>query len=165
MILQSLTKSSPSIPDSRPDVRVKSLCISATLSPAARRDPLFAFQTIFETVTKIAALGVSLISASQAEIFLPEDAFDQASSLLSKSCHLTTMPQLSVKDLRRRAASYNRGYFLPLRRFSLHGFATADQKQILEIAEASLPNLPIGRRAEVQQAIRKDRRWILGEGN
>mmetsp|Transcript_18566 Transcript_18566/g.26701 ORF Transcript_18566/g.26701 Transcript_18566/m.26701 type:complete len:393 (-) Transcript_18566:744-1922(-) len=139
---------------------ISSLCIAAPLSSSAKRDPIFAFKNVFKALTQLEPLDVSIISATQAEIFLTPENRDLALHRLSSSAHLTEMPLLSEKDLRRRAASYNRGYFLPLRRASLAGFPTVLQLRVLEIAESSIPNLPKGRQEEVRNAIRKDRVWL-----
>jgi len=109
------------------------------------------------------SLDVSLISATSAEIFLPPQLLDQVTTRLSNTNHLIPLPVLSEKDLRRRAASYNRGYFRPLRRASLSGFPTALQLRMLEIAEQSIPNLPVGRQQDVRHAIMMDREWVTGE--
>jgi len=163
VVLNSLLSNSSNPLESQSLTSVASLCFTAPLSAAAKKDPIFAFKKVFKAMTQVEPLDVSLISATTAEIFLPPQLLDQVTTRLSNTNLLIPLPVLSEKDLRRRAASYNRGYFRPLRRASLSGFPTALQLRMLEIAEQSIPNLPVGRQQDVRHAIMMDREWVTGE--
>ena len=163
VVLNSLLSNSSTPLESQSLTSVASLCFTAPRSAAAKKDPIFAFKKVFKAMTQVEPLDVSLISATTAEIFLPPQLLDQVTTRLSNTNHLIPLPVLSEKDLRRRAASYNRGYFRPLRRASLSGFPTALQLRMLEIAEQSIPNLPEGRQQDVRHAIMMDREWVTGE--
>jgi vacuolar-type H+-ATPase subunit F/Vma7 len=141
---------------------VSSLYIQLDLTRKAQQDPLFAFRTTFEALTKVKPLGISLVSKSTAEIFLSSEQVTKAERSLPLNV-LIPKPQLGEKDVRRRAASYNRGYFKILRRQSLEGLANHIQMKVLDLAEESIPNLPPGRRLAVSKAIKEDRLWVAEE--
>jgi hypothetical protein len=141
---------------------VSSLYIQLDLTRKAQQDPLFAFRTTFEALTKVKPLGISLVSKSTAEIFISSEQVTKAERSLPLNV-LIPKPQLGEKDVRRRAASYNRGYFKILRRQSLEGLANHIQMKVLDLAEESIPNLPPGRRLAVSKAIKEDRLWVAEE--
>ena len=97
-----------------------------------------------------------------AEIFLLEDHKEQALGLLPDTMVLWDQPP-SYKAVMRRAASYNRSYFLELRRASLVGFSNHIQWEVLAAAEAAIPRLPEGRRKSFHAAILCDRDWVLAQ--
>ena len=97
-----------------------------------------------------------------AEVVLPEEYKEPALRLLPEMS-IVGDRDLSYKDVKRRAASYNRSYFLELRRASLEGLSNHLQLEVLSTAEAALPRLPEGRRKAVQSAILTDRQWVLAQ--
>ena len=141
---------------------VASIYISCRLTNQARKDPLYSLRKVFQGYTQITPLGCNLVSPSVAEIFLLEDHKEQALGLLPDTMVLWDQP-LSYKAVKRRAASYNRSYFLELRRASLAGLSNQLQLEVLAAAEAAIPRLPEGRRKSVQAAILCDRSWVLAQ--
>jgi hypothetical protein len=78
-------------------------------------------------------------------------------TILRHGGHLHEMPQaLTVKDIKRRAATYNRSHDDLMRAATLQGFSPALQHQLLQSALQSLPRIPVTRQALVHQAITKD---------
>ena len=150
-------------PESR---AVSSIYFSCRLTRQGRRDPLFSLRKIFQGFTEVHPLECNLVSHSPtrsvAEIFLPEIYKEQALRLLPESS-IVWGKDLSYKDVRRRAASYNRSFFLELRRANLDGLSNQLQLEVLATAEAAIPRLPEGRRKGVQMAIHSDREWVLAQ--
>ena len=145
---------------------VSSIYFSCRLTKMGRRDPLFSLRKIFQGFTEVSPLESNLVSHSHdrsvAEIFLPEEYKEQALQLLPETSIILSR-DLSYKDVRRRAASYNRSYFRELRRASLTGLSNQLQLEVLATAEAAIPRLPEGRRKAVSAAILSDRQWVLDQ--
>ena len=132
-----------------------------------RRGPHFSLRKIIQGwFSEISPLESNLVShyhdRSVAEIFLPEEYKEQALQLLPETSIILSR-DLSYKDVRRRAASYNRSYFRELRRASLTGLSNQLQLEVLATAEAAIPRLPEGRRKAVSAAILSDRQWVLDQ--
>jgi hypothetical protein len=68
---------------------------------------------------------------------------------------------LLSKDVKRRAASYNRGFFKVLRRASLEGFQNILALEVLKAAEKNIENLPLHRQKAVRIAIAQDEKWVM----
>jgi len=152
----------PAGQDSQASRSVSSIYISCRLTKQAEKDRLFSFKKIFQGFTQVAPLECNLVSSSMAEIFLLEDQKEQALGLLPDTM-IVWNPPLSFKDVKRRAASYNRSYFRELRQASLQGLSNQLQLEVLTAAEAAVPRLPIGRQKSVIAAIHQDRKWVLAQ--
>jgi hypothetical protein len=159
-ILKKLVQS----PDSPPPIvekveEISSLYFQTTLSRLAAKDPIFSFAKVFEAVSKTKPLGLNLVSKNVVEVFVPRSAIKDIRALLPPES-LILHPTLDLKDVKRRAASYNRGYFKVLRRASLQGFQNVLSLEVLKHAEASIKNLPAHRQSVVRKAIQEDRLWV-----
>ena len=109
----------------------------APLTSSAQNDPLYSFGNTFQAITREKPLGLSIVSRSIVEV----------SNQLSAMGYLAEHPpdQLSAKDVRRRVASYNSAFCLPLRRAILQGFCPDLQCQVLQLVEESIPKIPKNR--------------------
>jgi hypothetical protein len=166
-ILQKLTSSPENpppvvIPEKKKEEEVSSVYFQSSLSREAAKDPLFSFMKVFEAVTGLKPLGISLMSKTVAEIFVPTSTLNDVRSKIPPQMIVST-PRLSMSDVKRRAASYNRGFFKGLRRASLEGLNNGLQLQLLSTAEASISNLPFHRQKWVQKAITEDRLWVASQ--
>lgn len=73
------------------------------------------------------------------EIFHPADHKDAMETILQKGGHLHEMPQLlSMKDINRRTATYNRSQDDQLRKATFHGFSQELQNKLLQSVLDSL---------------------------
>ena len=136
--------------------------MKAPLNSAARSDPLYSFEKIFQAVTEERPLGLSIVSSSTVEVFLPLEKINLIRQILSNTGYLVEHPpdQISATDVKRRAASYNRAFCQPLRRAILQGFSPELQLQVLQTAELSIPKIPNHRQKIIQKAITLDRDWV-----
>jgi hypothetical protein len=163
-ILQKLTVSQDSPPivalEEKKGEAVSGIYIQTSLSRMAAKDPLFSFMKVFETVTGFKPLGISLMSKTVAEIFVPTSNVQEIISKIPPHMMVLSTPKLSISDVKRRAASYNRGFFKGLRRASLDGLNNGLALQILSVAEAAINNLPFHRQKSVKKAIAEDRLWV-----
>lgn len=147
---------------------VASIYFHAQLSRQAMKDPIHSIKTLFQTVTDIPALGISLISPTQFEVFLPKESIPtvqhRLSSKLTPSMEFNQIPNpnvdLSEKDVKRRAATYNRSHFQLLRRACLNQFPLPLQLQVLAHAKSCLPNLSPDRQKSLTKAIQEDELWV-----
>jgi hypothetical protein len=161
LIQQPLEESSQPAPKTAKIEKISRVYLQAQLNKQGMRDPLFAFSTIFETITKVKPLGISLTSKNVAEILFPSIKETEVNSLLPPEMIVLSPQTLSSKDVKRRAASYNRGFFKILRRASLDGFQNILAMDVLETAEASISNLPQFRQNSVRKAIAEDKEWVM----
>lgn len=162
LLLPEHQQRQPRSADAGPGSEVSRIYISCPLTKQARLDPIFSLRKLFQAWTHVTPLGISLVSKTVAEIFLYEDQVAQALDCLPPEMVLWDR-ELSYHDVKRRAASYNRGYFPRLRWASLAGLSNQLQLEVLETAEASVPRLPLGRQKSIREAILKDREWVLSQ--
>jgi hypothetical protein len=161
-LIQQPQEESPQQPAVEKKVEnISRVYLQAQLNKPGMREPLFAFSTIFETITKVKPLGISLTSRNVAEIFFPSSKEMEVKSLLPPEMIVVSTQDMSSKDVKRRAASYNRGFFKLLRRASLDGFQNILAMEVLETAEASISNLPHFRQHSVRKAIAEDKEWVM----
>jgi hypothetical protein len=95
---------SPSPPKKEKTEQVSSVYLQVQLNTTAMRDPLFAFSKVFETVTMVKPLGISLVSRNVAEILFPSSAIMEVNSNIPPEMIFSTPTSLSEKDVKRRAA-------------------------------------------------------------
>jgi predicted AAA+ superfamily ATPase len=138
---------------------ITSLYFQTTLSRLAAKEPIFSFSKVFETMSKSKPLGLNLVSKNVVEVFIPKSAINGVRALLPPES-LILHPALDLKDVKRRAASYNRGFFKALRRASLQDLNNVLSLEVLKHAEASIKNLPAHRQSVVRKAIQEDRLWV-----
>eukprot|EP01036_Dinobryon_divergens_P036572 gene36572-47649_t len=79
-ILQSLTKQQQTL-NPPPPKQVCSVYMMVSLNKAALKEPIFAFQKIFQSISGIQPLGVSLVAKSMVEIFIFKDDLSKAQFL------------------------------------------------------------------------------------
>jgi len=149
---------------------VASIYFHAHLSRQALKDPIHSIKTLFQTLTDIPALGISLISPHQFEVFLPADSIPSVQNRLQTFSskfdpkmefnHIPNPDILTEKDVKRRAATYNRSHFPLLRRACLTQFPTHLQLQVLAHAKSCLPHLPSDRQKSLTKALQEDEAWI-----
>lgn len=164
-----LRKSSP------PVQQITSIYFKANLSKTALKDPIHSIKVLFQALTNTQALGVSLISPTQFEVFLPAENLQQVTDQLQaipsvveeEEPEISQIPTpfLTEKDVKRRAASYNRGHFQLLRRACLESFPPELQLKVLQHAKVSVPNLPPARQQQLLNAISEDMTWIQSQSN
>ena len=141
----------------RPATQVSSLVVSLHLKRSAWQDKIFSVKVLIEALTGQRIIDANILSPTLFEIFLPADQRDAMATILRQGGHLHEMPQaLTVKDIKRRAATYNRSHDDLMRAATLQGFSPALQHQLLQSALQSLPRIPVTRQALVHQAITKD---------
>lgn len=159
-----LQNKNPTTPTSPPVQAVSSLYFQAPLSRQALQDPLHSIKELFKTLTEISPLGISIISPNKFEIFLASEliapAIERLQSHTNANYYLPSPTTLAEKDLKRRAATYNRSHFLLLRRACLQSFPVHLQLQLLLHASNSLPNLARDRQHLMSKAIQTDRAWL-----
>jgi hypothetical protein len=131
--------------------------VSLHLKRSAWQDKIFSVKVLIEALTGQRIIDANILSPTLFEIFLPADQRDAMATILRQGGHLHEMPQaLTVKDIKRRAATYNRSHDDLMRAATLQGFSPALQHQLLQSALQSLPRIPVTRQALVHQAITKD---------
>jgi len=141
----------------RPATQVSSLVVSLHLKRSAWQDKIFSVKVLIEALTGQRIIDANILSPTLFEIFLPADQRDAMATILRQGGHLHEMPPaLTVKDIKRRAATYNRSHDDLMRAATLQGFSPALQHQLLQSALQSLPRIPVTRQALVHQAITKD---------
>ena len=133
----------------------------ASLNKAALKDPIFAFQKIFQSISGIQPLGVSLVAKSMVEIFIFKEDLSKAQETLGKLNFLVPFPPvLTVKDIPRRAATYNRSFLQELSMATLQDFPKALQWEFLNHAEQRIPFLPQHRQLLVKAKIQREKLWV-----
>jgi hypothetical protein len=158
-MVKALMRSEP------PQPSVKATAIShigfqAYLTKAASQDKVHSFKTLFTQLTKVAPLGLSIIADHQVEIFIPSDQEQTVRSALPAH-HLFDIPQLTDKDVNRRAASFNRSHFQLLSQANLAHASPELQIKILDRAQESLPKLPMPRQQQLEKAINLLRKQVV----
>ena len=159
-VLQSLTKQQPTLNPPVPK-QVCSVYMMASLNKAALKEPLFAFQKIFQSISGIQPLGVSLVAKSMVEIFIFKEDLSKAQESLGKLNFLAQCPPvLSVKDIPRRAATHNRSFRQELTMATFQDFPKSLQWEFLNHAEQRIPFLPQHRQLLVKAQIQRERLWV-----
>jgi hypothetical protein len=111
------------------------LVVSLRLKRSVWQDKIFSAKVLIEALTGQCIIDVNILSPTLFEIFLPADQRDAMATILRQGGHLHETPQaLTVKDIKRRAAIYNRSHD--------------------DLMRAAL--IPVTRQAVVHQAITKD---------
>jgi len=127
------------------------------LKRSAWQDKIFSVKVLIEALTGQRIIDANILSPTLFEIFFPADQRDAMATILRQGGHLHETPQaLTVKDIKRRAATYNRSHDDLMRAATLQGFSPELQHQLLLSALESLPRIPVTRQALVHQAITKD---------
>jgi hypothetical protein len=130
----------------------------ASLNKAALKEPIFAFQKIFQSISGIQPLGVSLVAKSMVEIFIFKS---KAQETLGKLNFLVPVPPvLTAKDIPRRAATYNRSFLQELSMAALQDFPKSLQWEFLNHAEQRIPFLPQHRQLMVKAKIQREKLWV-----
>jgi hypothetical protein len=133
----------------------------ASLNKAAVKEPLFAFQKIFQSISGIHPLGVSLVAKSMAEIFIFKEDLSKAQESLDKLNFLVQCPPvLTAKDIPRRAATYNRSFSQELTMATFQDFPKSLQWEFLNHAEQRIPFLPQHRQLMVKAKIQREKLWV-----
>ena len=99
-------------------------------SAAARKEPKTAWRHLILSLAKegsprLRPLDILPMSATSAEIFLPESQLSLYREALQQYVKADP-PPLSEKDFRRRAAAYRNSYYRAYRQATLRGFSSAD---------------------------------------
>jgi hypothetical protein len=106
-------------------------------------------------------MDANIINPTLFEIFLPTVDMAAVSTILREKDHLHQQPHiLSVKDIRRRAATYNRAKDDHMRAANLEGFPQDLQMQLLTLAQERILQLPTQRRQEAREAILRDQAML-----
>ena len=126
---------------------------------AALKEPIFAFQKIFQSISGIQPLGVSLVAKSMVEIFIFKEDLSKAQETLGKLNFLVPVPPvLTAKDIiPRRAATYNRSFLQELSMAALQDFP---KWEFLNHAEQRIPFLPQHRQLMVKAKIQLEKLWV-----
>ena len=133
----------------------------ASLNKAALKEPIFAFQKIFQSISGIQPLGVSLVAKSMVEIFIFKEDLSKAQETLGKLNFLVPVPPvLTAKDIPRRAATYNRSFLQELSMAALQDFPKSLQWEFLNHAEQRIPFLPQHRQLLVKATIQREKLWV-----
>jgi|APCry1669190591_1035303.scaffolds.fasta_scaffold01823_2 hypothetical protein len=140
---------------------VGSLLVNLSLRSSAREDKVYAVKTVIHAQTGCHIVDANIINPTLFEIFLPVADMETVARILRQKAQLHEQPHLlSAKDLRRRAATYNRAKDSFMREANLAGFPQDLQLELLAIASSRIPQLPTHRRQEVQEAILRDQEML-----
>jgi hypothetical protein len=124
------------VPEDKLVQEIKSITITTKeLSARARQAPITAWQTLFKAWTSQPPLSVSLLNPSTAEFFYD----GRLHNTLLMNMHpsftiITNPPELTQRDLQRRAKVYLRGYFKALRLSALQALTNDQKQQVLQYA-------------------------------
>jgi len=114
---------------SRPPTPISSLVVSLRLKRSAWQDKIFSVKILIEALTGQRIIDANILSPTLFEIFLPADQRDAMETILRRGGHLYEAPP--VKDIKRRAATYNRSHDDRMRTATLQGFSPELQHQLL----------------------------------
>ena len=132
-------------------------------SAAARKEPKTAWRHLILSLAKegsprLRPLDILPMSATSAEIFLPESQLSLYREALQQYVKADP-PPLSEKDFRRRAAAYRNSYYRAYRQATLRGFSSADLQWELLVyiqTEAYTPSPPPTKYPDIHLMIERD---------
>jgi hypothetical protein len=135
------------------------LQVKLNLTAKARKEPLLSWRAVLKALNAPKILGISLLSPSQAELYVEKSRATELEGLLRSKGYLC-QHCLSERDVARRARDYLHGYFLPLRRAALEDLSPRLRAMTLKIVEEKIQEMePIGKKQWNYQ-LQKDLLWL-----